>query len=443
MMRYLLITCLFASSLCAQSSNPFLGGGSIRQAPVPQGQMQNSLEAPVLPEPVLTADIFDDTVMPGQALRLRLTILVPTFMPTPPVWPSFEQPDILVRLPERSSNPTSRTIDGDSWSGITRQYQITPLVPGHFTLPAQEVRVTWSDPTTGQAIQTMMTTPEIEFASQVPDAAMAMDPFIAAQDLTLTQTIEGHPDGMTLGDSLSREVAITVKGVDPMVLPGLLTSDDISGLATYPDTPSISQSPDGGRRVERIVYVAETGGDGVLPTVQLDWYDIDDGQIRSAQVEGVSYSIKGAPIAPHQPVTIVKMITGVLLGTMILGLLIFRIWPLCHNALARRRSAYLASESFAWSQLIRMISAKDHRRVRLALDLWGDRWIGPDPRKSSDVQSALYALGAAHYGGVAATDHPWDTLLKALKDHRRSDRSKDARPALPPLNPATSPDLMS
>ncbi|MCP4818083.1 MAG: hypothetical protein GY883_02770, partial [Shimia sp.] len=73
-------------------------------------------------DPLLEITFEERETIPGQPLTLRLTVFVPTFMPKPPVWPSFETPNLRIRLPERSTSPTSRTINGGTWSGVSRRY---------------------------------------------------------------------------------------------------------------------------------------------------------------------------------------------------------------------------------------------------------------------------------------------------------------------------------
>ena len=73
--------------------------------------------------PQLMVDFPESETIPGQPLSLRLTVLVPTYMPSPPVWPSLETRNVLVRLPERSTTPTSRRIGGPD------------LVRGHAPVP--------------------------------------------------------------------------------------------------------------------------------------------------------------------------------------------------------------------------------------------------------------------------------------------------------------------
>lgn len=60
--------------------------------------------------PILATDFPETEAIPGQPLSLRVTVLVPTFMPSPPQWPSMEAPNLHVRVV--STGGTSQSVDG-------------------------------------------------------------------------------------------------------------------------------------------------------------------------------------------------------------------------------------------------------------------------------------------------------------------------------------------
>ena len=71
-------------------------------------------------DPVVQIDLQPDTVTVGEAATLRVTVLGPTWFPKPPVFPSFEVPNAIVRLPPDSSRPTSAEVNGERWNGVSR-----------------------------------------------------------------------------------------------------------------------------------------------------------------------------------------------------------------------------------------------------------------------------------------------------------------------------------
>lgn len=247
---------------------------------------------------------FDETeAVPGQPLTLRLTVLVPSFMPKPPVWPDFQMPNVMVRV--GSAGRRAERIGNETWSGVTRRYTIAPMVGGTFEVPAQAVAITWSDPETGEPRQAELATEPISFTGTIPEAAAGLDPFIAATALELAQAIEGTPEDLAPGDSVTRSVTGTISGVSPVMLPRLQPAIEIDAIASYPDEPAIVETDDrgvpGGSRSERVTLLAQGGGSGHVPEITLDWFNIDSGKIETARAEGFDISVSGPPTRSAAP----------------------------------------------------------------------------------------------------------------------------------------------
>lgn len=395
--------------------------------------------------PLLRMDFPETETIPGQPLSLRLTVLVPTFLPSPPVWPNFDAPNLMVRLPERSTGPVSERIGSETWSGVSRHYRISPLVAGQFTLPPQEVIVTWSDPATDTPVKVTLTTDPFEFTGTVPEGAEGLDPFIAATELSLTQAIDGDPAAMAAGDSFTRMVTAQLHGAPPMVLPQLLAPADLPGLAAYPEDPVLSDTDDrgvpGGTRVEKMTYVAEGGGGGTLPALSVDWFNTETGQVETAVADAVEVQVAGPPPVSAEPRDW-RLWVAVGLGALVVALAgawgLRRVLPPLRRVIAARRARALASERHAWGLLHHAVSKRDRVALHPALDLWAGRVPDRDPRRDASVQAALLALGAARYGpagGSREDSAAWADLDKALRAARRDRSQRDPGQALPPLNP--------
>lgn len=418
--------------------------------PLDRAEGAETAEAAAEEGPLLRVEFPETEAIPGQFLTLRLTVLVPSFMPDPPVWPGFEAPNLLVRVPEGATNPTSERIDGATWSGISRRYLIAPMVPGTFDIPPRDVVVTWVDAATDQPVQVALSTGPLAFAGVLPEGAEGLDPFIAASGLTLKQEVEGTPEAMAPGDSLTRTVTAEIDGVSPMFLPDLLTADSVPGLAAYADEPRHVETDDrgrlGGTRTESVTYVAESGGGGTLPAVALDWWNIDTGEVESATVGAVDVAIDGPPAALTDPVARQRLIL-IAAGALALGLIaalgLRLAWAPLWRRAALRRAARRASEPYAWHALMRALAARDHGALHPALDTWALRADGPDPRTDLAVRVALTALGRARYGPADARSAPtpkaWTDLRTALAAVRRRAGTDVKHGALPDLNPGGTP----
>jgi hypothetical protein len=395
-------------------------------------------------EPVLRLDVGETAVIPGQPVSLRLTVLVPTFLPDPPVWPSFEAPDLVVRV--ASTGPASERIDGATWSGVTRRYLIAPMLPGTVAVPASEVVVTWADPETNAPQRATLATEPLAIAGILPPGAEGLDPFVAADALTLEQTIEGAPEDMAPGAALTRTVVATIRGTAPMFLPKLLPPHDIEGLRAYPDDPVTAASEDrgvvSGSRTESVTLVAEGGGTGTLPPVAVAWYNLGTGEVETAALPSLAVSVAGPPAPTDDAArsdwrTLALVTAAGLLAVALVALSLRRLAPRLGTWVARHRADWLASEPHAWSELKRAVRARDHARLRPALDRWAARTPGADPRREQHLSAALAALGAARYGtGQAREADAWGTLGEVLPEIRRAARNRVPTYALPPLNPS-------
>lgn len=394
--------------------------------------------------PVIEVTFEETEAVPGQPLSLRLTVLVPTFMPDPPAWPSLEAPNLLVRLPERSTGPTSRTIGGQTWSGVTRHYRISPMVPGEFAIPPQEVIVTFADPDTSEPTKATLTTEPLAFSGVVPQGAEGLDPFLAAEALELEQEITGDPEAMVPGDSVTRTVTARIRGTSPMFLPDLLPATKVGGVAAYPDEPVLAEADDrgvlSGTRTERVTLVAEAGGSGEAPPVSLDWYNLDTGEVETATLEGFAIAVDGPPARSAEPRDWRAIALTALAGTLALALalwLLRRFLPPLGRWLQARHAGWLASEAHAYADLRRAVGRRDYAALRPTLDAWAATAPGPDPRRHPGLQEALTQIGAARYGRTTPDDAAaaWRALLSALPEARRASRASHPAAALPPMNP--------
>lgn len=390
---------------------------------------------------------FDETeTIPGQPLTLRLTVLVPTFMPTPPVWPTFETPNLMVRLPSKSSTPTSKTIDGDTWSGITRRYQITPMVAGDFVLSADVVKVSYAAPNGGDPVQVILEIPSLSITGVLPKAAEAMSPFLAARSLILTQDIEGSPDALRAGDSFGRILTVQVDGVAPMFLPDLTPDHLIAGLRAYPESPRLEERQNrgdlSGSRAEKTVYLAETALQGMLPEVSIEWFNLTTGSVETARLPEMSVTSEAALDVPKPPRDwreFVPWIAGLAVVAIFIWIIGRWIWPHVMHWRTQRRVRYLASSQFAWKNMRRASRARDLGKTRQSYDVWAARLEYLSHTEAELIEAQMLHLGRASFAKTPVRDDMQHWLaLEALfhRAHRAARYHRHQKAAvLPTLNP--------
>lgn len=404
-------------------------------------------------EPVLRTELEADAAIPGQPVILRLTVLAPTWFPKPPDLPTFDMPNLMVRLPPRSTFPVSERIGGDTWSGISRVYRLYPLIPGIFEIPSQTVRVHYAVPGTSDPATVELQTEALTLSGTVPAEAIGLDPFVAARALELEQTIEGEVADLEPGAAVTRRLRVSIEGAPPMSIPPLLVAQRAPGLSAYAVEPVLEEVvEDGilsGSRTEQVTYVAESGGRFVLPAVRMDWFNLDSGQIESLQAEGFEITVRGPPPAATEPRTPPQVIVLLGLSLLVAAMLAVVVWrrlsPRFGAWRQSRRERYLASERYAYRQAMEAIRRQNLGAALRATDDWwrgyadGAREI---PKKLSD---AFLRIGAARYAGQPVEDHRlahnWSDVadnLTHMANRQRRRATRNARRDLPPLNPKAS-----
>lgn len=397
-------------------------------------------------DPRLSLDLDNTEAVVGQPLILRLTILVPSYMPKPPVFPSFEVPDLMVRLPERASTPTSQSIDGVTWAGIIQSYRLYPLRAGEFRIPAQVMTVTYADPESPPApLVAEIGTEEIVFTALVPEAAAGLDPLIVAQGLTLEQSIDApEGGGLSPGDAVTRQVTVQIDGAPVMMVPGLISPVDGTALRAYPKEPTLSEQENrgdlSGIRTEVVTYVAQEAGPVTLPPISLGWFNVDSGAVETAEVPGIDLEVEGSAV-DDAPLDWLRLLVAAFVGAAVLWLLWRRYVARLGSAAQALRLRREATEGHAFGVVKKAIATRDPSATLQAVAVWTARADATDPALDAELEAALHGVMVGRYGrdrdrsGAAG----WAALARELR-RQRGIRRKMRRPDknagdLPALNP--------
>ncbi|MGI6853320.1 hypothetical protein [Mesorhizobium sp. 1B3] len=396
-------------------------------------------------QPIVETELDSAEVVPGQYVTLRVTVLVPTWLPKPIEFPSMEGPNMRVRLPERSTGATSRTIDGEEWSGVSRNYLISPMVAGTFDIPAQDVSVTYANPGSAQALQAVLKTDPVRIRGVVPQGAEDLDPFIAANSLKLTQEVSQPTTGLLPGQSIKRTVTAQVEGVSPIVLPELMPEIRIDGIGAYPDQPSVAEKDErgllSGNRSESVTLMAEGGAQGRVPGIELRWFNLTSGTIETATLDGFDISVEGPPASRPVPERSILLLAAAGLSALValalLALLIRWLWPRAAATYRRRKARRLASKAWAEREMLKAIRHRDYPATLRTIDEWASRTPATDGVLVASVHGALTKVGRSIYGPAREKPSPaeWEAVHDAVKAALVS-RAQSTGNGLPPLNPS-------
>lgn len=386
-------------------------------------------------KPKVTAEVPTDPVTVGQPAIVRIKVLVPTFMPSPPVFPSLEQENLLVRLPERASGPISETVDGETWSGVQRSYRLYPLKAGPVAFGKQEVIVTFADPETNAPTQVNVPLPEMALDAIVPEGARDLDPLILATGFTVDQQIDGSTD-MENGAAITRRLTAKIAGTTPFLVPELIPEMQDPLLSAYPKEPRFTESEDrgvlSGQRVDEVVYLAQQGGQTQLPPITIQWFNLGTNQVETIDIGAVDLTLAAPKWQPPDVGTILNLIAWAAGLALVLWATARFLGPGIKSWQQTRHEKYQASPDYALNSLKKALQAHDISLAYSALETWKLR--SENPEQSIGLENQLAIIGAARYS--SRNDPKPDAWAAALSElNVMKEAAHSTRNPLPPLNP--------
>jgi BatD DUF11 like domain len=426
------------------------------------------------PEPVVSASIDPARVVVGQKATLLLTVLAPNYMPAPPVLPDFQVRNAVTR-PLGAVNQME-TRDGTTYAGVRYEFAIYPQEEGSFAIANQKVTVTYAaEPP--QSRSATLDVPRLALDAFIPELAENLDPFVSSNALSFEQSVKRSSQELKVGDSITRTVTTKADGTPAMLLPPV-TFDRIEGLALYPAQPSVQDNVDrrtgalSATRIDEATYILERPGDYDLPPKELAWWNARESKIERTRINAITIHVADNPAlrataSTESPTTrrgrdyIDAIRDHWLLTIIAVGMLatIGRFAPAAIQSIgqhiARRRTAYRASEAFSFAQLRAASHDGDPVKVYFALLDWLRRFEPLSPSHNLDtlkkaardpgLDRELASLEARLFSPEAEQGAQWTArnLLKSVKVVRRRLRNSGAarahRKALPDhLNPVVA-----
>ncbi|MEO0436157.1 MAG: hypothetical protein AAF098_04555 [Pseudomonadota bacterium] len=405
--------------------------------------------------PFVEVSVEPKEVRVGEPVIVQLSLYVPTWFPSPPVFPSLELPNTIIRRPANSSRPSSKTIGRKSWSGISRSYEMFPLIAGSFRLDQQPIAVKYADP--GNAdVELLLQTKPVSFNAFVPDAAAELTPYLAGTNLEVDRLVENqsakNAGALTVGDSLTLQYTAEVDGLPALFLPELVPETTVPGLSQYLGLTHVDEQGSIGKRVETVTYIFNAGGTYELPGITLHWLNIETQLVEEASIVPLSITVDG-PILGEESVGKESLLEPrwQLTGILLMLLLALSAFPTLLRRVKLRLRRYRQSESCAWRMLNRTLRrGPPHQCYSAILDWYEhiaaeyrvccmDTGFMTSNSERIEAPRELEKLRKCLYADASSNEFPDRTLLRKelAKVRQRFLRAGSKNPlnSLPALNP--------
>ena len=188
-----------------------------------------------------------------------------------------------------------------SYAGVRFEFAIYPQEPGSFAISDQKVKIKYAAEPPAVREQ-VLALPRVSFAAFIPDAAAALNPYLAAQHLTIEQSIQRSSEQLKVGDSVTRIVTVRAEETPSMLLPPI-TLAAVDGLAVYPAQPSLEDKTEGrtdaltARRTDSATYILQRAGGYTLPAIDVRWWNAKEGRVETAHLDAVPMQVAVNPAA--------------------------------------------------------------------------------------------------------------------------------------------------
>ncbi len=235
------------------------------------------------------------STVPGQRVELAITIATDTWFTGGTRLEIPEIPGLVILQTNDFASNSSENRKGQSWVVQRWTLDVFPQRQGSFTIDSISAKVKVSDGG-ANSVEGELHSPELHFQTAIPQSLERAEHWVAAPRFTVSQSFDRELDNLQPGEAFQREIAFEATDIMAMMLPTFET-ENLQGLAVYPEPSSLSNSSNRGemiaRRVERISYVVETAGQYQLPARDYFWWDTRTGELQMRFLPAVEITIGG------------------------------------------------------------------------------------------------------------------------------------------------------
>ena len=278
------------------------------------GAVPHRLRSHVNPEPVVAPGdelvLFDATVDQSTVYVQSEIILTVTLQQAINLdggeISAFDIPDAVVENLERRS--FQRRVGNRTWLVTELRYAVYPQKSGPLIIPA--IGFTAREVQPGRSLLGARLGRRLRMASQPFEINVKSVPasfpvvWLPAKALALEENWSISPDSLNVGDSTTRTLTLTARGLQGSQLPPLSSvqgASNIPEIRFYPDQESIDQSElaDGlqGRRVQSEALVARSGGNWTLPEIRVPWWNTETDSLEFATLPARTVAVTATQLA--------------------------------------------------------------------------------------------------------------------------------------------------
>ena len=208
---------------------------------------------------------------------------------------------LVLILGETRSGTTER--NGKKYGVVEQRFAIFPEISGKLKIPAIDITASVRLIERGRVSRKgvrVSTTDLLVNVMPVPEAYPEEAPWLPAQAIIVTQTLEPGVSKAHVGDTLQRRIQVRIDGNTGSILPSLNAQPSESLFSIYPTAPSIKDDTSGdsviGFRTESSSIVPLQPGQLSLGETSITWWDTVSNEVRISVLADSRISAAGSAI---------------------------------------------------------------------------------------------------------------------------------------------------
>lgn len=221
-----------------------------------------------------TVSLDRSSVYVQQPFKVTITVWTATFFTAPPEWTNIQIPDAFILQFDRTIPMMSKR-DGKQYAGIQVYFIVFPYKEGSHSCPEIPITVHTPAPGNSKALSVTLHTAAKPFLVNAVPATTRKDWFVA-KNVSVMQRWGQALEGRKVGEVLERTISVYAEGTLPQFIPPL-GKDSLSFAATYLQEPrrtdERTEFDAAGRLIQKIVYLLNKEGDFMLPDVVITWWN--------------------------------------------------------------------------------------------------------------------------------------------------------------------------
>jgi hypothetical protein len=261
---------------------------AVSQADTPQGNVRTALAT-------------DGPFWVGQAVTVHVDLLATGFTFSNQHFDLPEVPGALVLQPDSNALKLSEEKDGVTWQILRYDFNIFPQRAGTLQVPKIGVAFSVSAGYGKLEQDFQFTTEPLNVIVELPPGAKAGETLVTSTAFTVKQSWQPNPEGLMVGDALTRRITLRAEDIPGMVLPPI-TLPEMPGVAIYPDQPQVQDKSDRGKlegeRIESQTFVFQQPGSYEISGARIRWWNPQRKTLEDVEIEPLTVEVASNPNLP-------------------------------------------------------------------------------------------------------------------------------------------------